>query len=195
MKKHSKLSLSNKLSSTFIIAIFFHAILILGITFTGNSNSNNPHISTLKITLTDQFIAPKETENIIRSNPILTKNTTTHLSSEKPQQQSFQALSMNQNLILGMYLDKWKRKVEKIGAENLPKLSPEIDEVPTVEVTLGPNGYLEEILITKSSGSEYIDQSTIKILRLAQPFDPLPIPIIEEHETLRFAYEWHFPPK
>ena len=44
----------------------------------------------------------------------------------------------------------------------------------------------------RSSGDTALDQSALKILRLAVPFPPLPPEIRKDYDVLRFAYEWDF---
>ena len=61
-----------------------------------------------------------------------------------------------------------------------------------VEVVIGADGGLEDIVVRKSSGDQALDQAALKILRLAAPFEPLPEDIRKDYDVLRFAYEWDF---
>ena len=63
---------------------------------------------------------------------------------------------------------------------------------PTLEVVIGRDGELQDIVVRKSSGDKALDQAALKILRLAAPFDPLPPNIRKDYDVLRFAYEWDF---
>jgi protein TonB len=92
------------------------------------------------------------------------------------------------------YLVGWRQRVERIGTANFPErlLTGEHKNGPTLEVAIGPQGNLVEIVVRKSSGDRAIDQAALRILRLAAPFEPLPPSLTAEFETLRFAYEWKF---
>jgi protein TonB len=92
------------------------------------------------------------------------------------------------------YLVGWRQRVERIGTANFPErlLTGEHKNGPTLEVAIGPQGNLVDIVVRKSSGDSTIDQAALRILRLAAPFEPLPPSLMAEFETLRFAYEWKF---
>jgi periplasmic protein TonB len=95
---------------------------------------------------------------------------------------------------LAEYLDGWRRHVERIGTANYPKelLGDEAVGRPTLEVVIGADGRLEDIVVRVSSGDKALDQAALRILRLAAPFDPLPEKLRADYDTLRFAYEWDF---
>lgn len=92
------------------------------------------------------------------------------------------------------YLVGWRQRVERIGTANFPRrfLSRADLGRPTLEVAIGPDGRLLDIVVRRSSGDTTLDQAALKILRLAAPFDALPPSILADHDVLRFAYEWDF---
>jgi protein TonB len=95
---------------------------------------------------------------------------------------------------VAVYLDTWRRKVERIGTLNFPldaRAHPN-DTDPVLEVAIHSDGRLDEVLLHRSSGSREVDQAAIAILKLAAPFDPFPRELAEAHDSLRFAYEWQF---
>jgi protein TonB len=95
---------------------------------------------------------------------------------------------------LAEYLDGWRRRVERIGTANYPTEllgNPNADR-PTLEVVIGADGRLDDIVVRRSSGDKALDQAALRILRLAAPFAPLPDNIRADYDTLRFAYEWDF---
>ena len=98
---------------------------------------------------------------------------------------------------LASYLVNWRRRVERIGTGNFPRRfldqGRELGK-PTLEVTLGADGRLEQIVVRRSSGDSALDQAALAILRLAAPFEPLPASIRAEYDVLRFAYDWEFSP-
>lgn len=95
--------------------------------------------------------------------------------------------------MLAEYLDAWRRRVERIGTVNFPEQAHH-EQVgrPTLEVAIGSDGRLEDIVVRRSSGDKGLDQAALTILRLAAPFEPLPEAIRAEYDVLRFAYEWDF---
>jgi len=97
---------------------------------------------------------------------------------------------------LAEYLDGWRRRVERIGTANYPgELLGDLGAGrPTLEVVIGADGRLDDIVVRRSSGDRALDQAALKILRLAAPFDPLPDSIRADYDVLRFAYEWDFFP-
>jgi periplasmic protein TonB len=95
---------------------------------------------------------------------------------------------------LAQYLDDWRRRVERIGTVNFPAQfrGERAPGRPTLEVTIGADGDLEDIVVRKSSGNHVLDQAALDILRMAAPFPPLPEAVRAEYDVLRFAYEWDF---
>ena len=97
-----------------------------------------------------------------------------------------------QESIVAGYLDRWKRKIEAIGAAYIPELGNLGAGSPTLQVTIDAEGHLIDIVVLRSSGSPSLDQAALRILRRAAPFDPFPQQIREEYDSLRFAYKWQF---
>lgn len=99
-----------------------------------------------------------------------------------------------QESVLAAYLDEWRRRVERIGTVNFPERFRGDHGFgrPTLEVAIGADGELEDIVVRGSSGNSALDQAAVGILRLAAPFDPLPDAIRADFDVLRFAYEWQF---
>lgn len=96
---------------------------------------------------------------------------------------------------LADYLVGWRRRVERIGTANFPKdfvLGRSIDGRPVLEVAIGREGTLDDIVVRRTSGDKALDDAALEILRLAAPFEPLPAAILAEYDVLRFAYEWDF---
>jgi protein TonB len=92
------------------------------------------------------------------------------------------------------YLVGWRQRVERVGTANFPQRFLARADLgrPTLEVAIGPEGRLLDIVVRRSSGDTTLDQAALKILRLAAPFEPLPASVLAEHDVLRFAYEWDF---
>lgn len=92
------------------------------------------------------------------------------------------------------YLDRWKRRVERIGTLNFPsELKVEgLAGSPTLEVAITPDGGLSEVLILRSSGYAALDQAAMTVLTRAAPFAAFPPEIRDDYDLLRFAYKFEF---
>jgi protein TonB len=95
---------------------------------------------------------------------------------------------------VAVYLDGWRRKVERVGTVNFPSAArrEKLSGTPVVEVTIAADGHLEAARIRGSSGHPEIDDAAIRILKLAAPFDPFPRALAAKHDQIRIAYEWQF---
>jgi protein TonB len=95
---------------------------------------------------------------------------------------------------LAPYLDRWRRKVERVGTLNYPLAAQRagLSGSPVIEVVIRADGRLDKATIQRSSGLVELDQAALGILRLASPFDPFPSELTAEHRSLRFSYQWEF---
>lgn len=95
---------------------------------------------------------------------------------------------------IAAYLDNWKRRIEIVGAEYFPELGPleGLSGSPTLEVSIGADGELTDVVLRKSSGSSVLDKAALDILRRASPFDPFPADVRADYDSVRFAYKWLF---
>ena len=96
---------------------------------------------------------------------------------------------------VAVYLDRWRHRIERIGAANYP-----LDAVrragytgsPVLEVRLLATGQLADVTIKRSSGYLTLDQAALNILRLSAPFEPFPRQLAAQHDALRISYVWQF---
>ena len=95
---------------------------------------------------------------------------------------------------LAVYLDSWRRKIERVGTMNFPDVvrRQKLSGTPVIEVTIGSDGRLLQTVIRRSSGHAEIDEAAMRILKLAAPFDPFPGDLSVKHDEIRIAYEWQF---
>ena len=95
---------------------------------------------------------------------------------------------------VAVYLDSWRRKIERVGTMNFPDAARrrKLSGTPVIEVTIGSDGRLLQTLIRRSSGHAEIDEAAMRILKLAAPFDPFPGELTAKHDEIRIAYEWQF---
>jgi protein TonB len=95
---------------------------------------------------------------------------------------------------VAVYLDSWRRKIERVGTMNFPDAArrQKLSGTPVIEVTIGSDGKLVETVVRRSSGHAEIDEAAMRILKLAAPFDPFPGELAGKHDQIRIAYEWQF---
>lgn len=95
---------------------------------------------------------------------------------------------------VAVYLDNWRRKIERVGTVNFPDVARrrQLSGTPVIEVTIGSDGKLLQSVIRRSSGHAEIDEAAMRILKLAAPFDPFPAALNARHDEIRIAYEWQF---
>lgn len=95
---------------------------------------------------------------------------------------------------VAVYLDSWRRKIERVGTMNFPDAArrEKLSGTPVIEVTIGSDGKLLETVVRRSSGHAEIDEAAMRILKLAAPFDPFPGELAGKHDEIRIAYEWQF---
>jgi protein TonB len=95
---------------------------------------------------------------------------------------------------VAVYLDSWRRKVERVGTVNFPEVArrERHSGTPVIEVTIGADGRLLQSVVRRSSGHAEIDEAAMRILKLAAPYDPFPAELSAHHDEIRIAYEWQF---
>jgi protein TonB len=95
---------------------------------------------------------------------------------------------------VAVYLDNWRRKIERVGTINFPDAArrAKLSGTPVIEVTIGADGKLLQTVVRRSSGHAEIDEAAMRILKLAAPFDPFPRELTARHDEIRIAYEWQF---
>jgi periplasmic protein TonB len=95
---------------------------------------------------------------------------------------------------VAVYLDSWRRKIERVGTMNFPDVARrrQLSGTPVIEVTIGADGSLLRTVVRRSSGHAEIDEAAMRILKLAAPYDPFPSALTAKHDEIRIAYEWQF---
>lgn len=92
------------------------------------------------------------------------------------------------------YLALWKKKIEQVGTLNFPSddLLAGLTGNPTLEVAIRSDGALQDVRVRRSSSHARLDQSAMRIVRLASPFDPFPPEVARDYDVMRFVYVWQF---
>lgn len=95
---------------------------------------------------------------------------------------------------VAVYLDGWRRKIERVGTINFPDVArrQKLSGTPVIEVTIGADGQLVSSTLRRSSGHAELDDAAMRILKIAAPYDPFPRDLAARHDAIRIAYEWQF---
>ena len=95
-----------------------------------------------------------------------------------------------------LYLDSWRRKIERIGNQNYPneaKLNKVFGNL-TLKVAINRDGTINQVNIMKSSGSSILDEAALRIVRLSAPFKPLTKEMSKDTDILQIIRVWQFQP-
>jgi protein TonB len=95
---------------------------------------------------------------------------------------------------VAVYLDSWRRKIERVGTMNFPDVArrKKLSGTPVIEVTIGADGKLLNAEVRRTSGHAEIDEAALRILKLAAPYERFPSELTAKHDEIRIAYEWQF---
>jgi protein TonB len=94
------------------------------------------------------------------------------------------------------YVEDWRIKVERIGNMNYPQQArvQQVYGKLQLSVSIRADGSVENIEISKSSGHRILDAAAMRIVKLAQPFSPLPPNITRDTDILTITRTWSFTP-
>jgi TonB family protein len=195
----SKRSLT--LNKSFLLSIFFHTVLILGVTFT--TFYKIPFIDESPI-INVKF-ANSSLDSIGELNESVNKTFESNNSKEgtfikKVERKIYQAqkikkLQANSTVTNeeAMYLNLWQREIESIGDELIAANDIEYsDSMVQVMATIDSFGNLIKSEILISSGNAYVDKMAIDILEKAAPFAPFDPQMINEYGILKIIRDWNF---
>ena len=92
------------------------------------------------------------------------------------------------------YMDAWRRKVERVGNLNYPDeaMQRRLSGSLLLEVSLNPDGTVEDIVLRRSSGRSVLDAAAVRTVRLAAPFAEFPEGFAGEVDVLHIERTWIF---
>lgn len=101
-----------------------------------------------------------------------------------------------EELRFAVYVESFRLKVERIGTLNFPIEAKQNNIYGSLQlsVSINPNGSLESVAITHSSGQPILDEAALRIIRLAAPFQPFPENIRRDTDILNITGTWEFLP-
>lgn len=93
-----------------------------------------------------------------------------------------------------LYLDNWRKKVEAVGNLNYPAEASAKGIYGNLRllVSINADGSIANVRILNSSGHRILDQSAIRIVHLAAPFEPFPPDMKQEIDILDIIRTWQF---
>ncbi len=91
------------------------------------------------------------------------------------------------------YLRAWVAKVERVGNLNYPEQARRrgLGGRLVMTVAVRRDGSIEEIVLNRSSGLGVLDQAAMRIVRLSEPYPPLPR-TKENIDVLHITRTWQF---
>ena len=198
----SKRSLT--LNKSFLLSIFFHTVLIFGVTFTTFYKipliDESPIIN-VKFANSSQDSIGKlndSVNNTFESNSSKEGTFTKKVERKIYQAQKIKKLQANSTVTNeeAMYLNLWQREIESIGDELIAANDIEYTNSKVqVMATIDSFGNLIKSEILISSGNTYVDKMAIDILEKAAPFAPFDPKMINEYGILEIIRDWNFTPR
>jgi periplasmic protein TonB len=112
--------------------------------------------------------------------------------SERPKRKFISAST--QEYKYAAYMEAWRAKVERVGNLNYPEKARKrkLTGSLVLAVALNPDGSINDIIVRRSSGHKVLDDSAIRIVRLAAPYSPFPDAILKETDILHITRTWQF---
>ena len=198
----SKRSLT--LNKSFLLSVFFHTALILGVTFTTFYKipfiDESPIINVKFANSSQDSIGElnESLNNIFESNNSKEGTLTNKVERKIYQAQKIKKLQANSTVTNeeAMYLNLWQREIESIGDEFIS--ANDIDysnSMVQVMATIDSFGNLIKSEILISSGNASVDKLAIDILEKAAPFAPFDPQMLNEYGILEIIRDWNFNPR
>jgi len=198
----SKRSLT--LNKSFLLSIFFHTVLIFGVTFTTFYKipliDESPIINVKFANSSQDSIGElnESANNTLESNNSKEGTFTKKAERKIYQAQKIKKLQANSTVTNeeAIYLNLWQREIESIGDELIAANDTQYsDSKVQVKATIDSFGNLIKSEILISSGNTYIDKLAIDILEKAAPFAPFDPKMINEYGILEIIRDWNFTPR
>ena len=198
----SKRSLT--LNKSFILSVFFHTVLILGVTFTTFYKipfiDESPIINVKFANSSPDSIGElnESINNTFESNNSKEGTLTNKVEKKIYQAQKIKKLQANSTVTNeeAMYLNLWQREIESIGDEFIAANNIDYsNSMVQVMATIDSFGNLIKSEILISSGNASVDKLAIDILEKAAPFAPFDPLMLNEYGILEIIRDWNFNPR
>ncbi len=92
------------------------------------------------------------------------------------------------------YMYRWVEQVERVGNLNYPDAARRNKLTGALILVVGiyKNGEIESVTVDESSGHKLLDDSAVRIVELAAPFEPMTGKLAEETDILYIVRTWEF---
>jgi len=92
------------------------------------------------------------------------------------------------------YEEAWRKKIERIGTLNFPDeaVRARLTGNLRMSVTIGSDGSVRDIKITKYSGHKVLDDAAIRIVKMAAPYERFPESISKDYDQIVIVRTWQF---
>ena len=101
-----------------------------------------------------------------------------------------------QEYAFARYVEDWRIKVERIGNQNYPDAAKQQKIYGQLQlmVSIKADGSLDDVAVTRSSGSRILDAAAVAIVRAAAPYSPFPEDIRKRTDVVSIIRTWTFAP-
>lgn len=94
---------------------------------------------------------------------------------------------------VALYLDEWRRKIERIGTQNYPdEARGKFYGSLQLTVSIDLEGAVVGIELNRSSGVKIIDEAAQRIVRMGAPYARLPDKVRKDYQILEITRTWNF---
>jgi len=101
-----------------------------------------------------------------------------------------------QSYVFARYIEDWRIKVERIGNQHYPEAARAKKLYGKLQLTVSikSDGSLDNVEVTRSSGSKILDAAAVAIVREAAPYSPFPEEMRNKADILSITRTWNFIP-
>ena len=187
-------------NKSFLISLLIHSLIIFGISLTTiyklpilkespiiNVKFANSNIDLLSQINISDAANININEEIQKPGQIKNRNSISRMSNIKK-------LTANSDLSSdeAVYLNLWQRKIESYGEKIISQEDKNFNGKVQVMAVINNNGELIDSKILISSGSIYVDQMALDILKNSAPFSPFEGNMSSEYGILEIVRDWNF---
>ena len=118
-----------------------------------------------------------------------------HLEAPQAEDGAIRSQSSDKNkAIFGLWERQIRQKVERIGQQNFPRddNGRALFGLMQFRVILNADGSIAALSLTQASGNLKLDQDALQIIRLAAPFGPVPVELLDANRQIMLLRYYEF---
>ena len=118
-----------------------------------------------------------------------------HLEAPQAEDGTIRSQSSDKNkAIFGLWERQIRQKVERIGQQNFPRddNGRALFGLMQFRVILNADGSIAALSLTQASGNLKLDQDALQIIRLAAPFGPVPVELLDANRQIMLLRYYEF---